>query len=40
MPACYDPVPALGEGLPIAMGGLALLAFAGIVLHRRRPSAA
>ena len=40
MPACYDPVPALGEGLPIAMGGLALVAFVGIVLHRRRPSAA
>jgi choice-of-anchor A domain-containing protein len=39
MPTCFDPVPALGEGLPIAMGGLALLAFAGIVLHRRRPSA-
>ncbi|HXN61328.1 MAG TPA: choice-of-anchor A family protein [Acidimicrobiales bacterium] len=40
MPTCYDPLPAaLGEGLPIAMGGLALLALAGVVLYRRRPSA-
>jgi choice-of-anchor A domain-containing protein len=35
IPTTVDPLPALPEGLPIAMGGLALLGFAGLVVQRR-----
>ena len=35
IPNAVDPLPALPDGLPIAMGGLALLGFAGLVLQRR-----
>ncbi len=36
MPSTADPLPALSEGLPIAMGGLALLGVAGLMVVRRR----
>ena len=36
IPNTVDPLPALPEGLPIAMGGLALLGFAGLILRNRR----
>ena len=35
IPTSVDPLPALPEGLPIAMGGLALLGFAGLFVQRR-----
>lgn len=35
IPAGVDPLPALPEGLPIAMGGLAIVGFAGILVWRR-----
>jgi hypothetical protein len=35
IPNTVDPLPALPEGLPIAMGGLALLCFAGLMVQRR-----
>ncbi len=35
IPTTVDPLPALPEGLPIAMGGLALLCFAGLIVQRR-----
>ena len=40
-PSTADPLPALSEGLPIAMGGLAVLGFAALMVRRRkgRPSA-
>jgi len=41
IPGTVDPLPALPEGLPIAMGGLALLCIVGLtVRHRRRDAAA
>jgi choice-of-anchor A domain-containing protein len=41
IPNTVDPLPALSEGLPMAMGGLALLGFAGLLVqHRRRTRAA
>jgi choice-of-anchor A domain-containing protein len=41
IPSTVDPLPALPEGLPIAMGGLALLCIVGLtVRHRRRDAAA
>ena len=36
MPSSADPLPALSEGLPLTMGGLALLGFGGFALLRRR----
>ena len=36
IPNTVDPLPALSEGLPIAMGGLALIGFAGLAVRRRR----
>jgi choice-of-anchor A domain-containing protein len=36
IPATVDPLPALSEGLPIAMGGFALVGFAGLLVWRRR----
>ncbi len=36
IPNTVDPLPALPEGLPITMGGLALMAFAGVLVERRR----
>ena len=36
IPNTVDPLPALPEGLPIAMGGLALLGFVGLILRNRR----
>jgi choice-of-anchor A domain-containing protein len=36
IPATVDPLPALSQGLPIAMGGLALLGFAGLLVRRSR----
>jgi choice-of-anchor A domain-containing protein len=40
MPSSADPLPALPEGLPLAMGGLAIAGFAGLMVLRRhrRPS--
>jgi choice-of-anchor A domain-containing protein len=35
IPNTVDPLPALPEGLPIAIGGLALLCFAGLMVQRR-----
>jgi choice-of-anchor A domain-containing protein len=35
IPNAVDPLPALPDGLPIAMGGLALLGFAGLFVQRR-----
>jgi choice-of-anchor A domain-containing protein len=36
IPTTVDPLPALSQGLPIAMGGLAFLGFAGLLVVRRR----
>lgn len=36
IPNTVDPLPALSEGLPIAMGGLALMGCAGLLVQRRR----
>jgi choice-of-anchor A domain-containing protein len=36
IPATVDPLPALTQGLPIAMGGFALAGFAGLLVWRRR----
>ncbi|MGA2472439.1 MAG: choice-of-anchor A family protein [Acidimicrobiales bacterium] len=36
IPNTVDPLPALAEGLPIAMGGLALTCFAGLMVQRRQ----
>ncbi len=36
IPNTVDPLPSLAEGLPIAMSGLALMGFAGLLLLRRR----
>jgi choice-of-anchor A domain-containing protein len=36
IPATVDPLPALSQGLPIAMGGFALVGFAGLLVWRRR----
>jgi hypothetical protein len=36
IPNTVDPLPALPEGLPIAMGGFALIGFAGVLVQRRR----
>lgn len=36
VPSNADPLPALAEGLPVVLGGLALAAVAGVVLFRRR----
>ena len=38
IPNTVDPLPALSEGLPIAMGGLALIGCAGLAVRRRRRS--
>ena len=35
IPNAVQPLPALPEGMPIAMGGLALICFAGLVVQRR-----
>jgi choice-of-anchor A domain-containing protein len=35
IPNTVDPLPALSQGLPIAMGGVALLGFVGLLLRRR-----
>ncbi len=35
IPNTVDPIPALSEGLPLAMGGLALIGFVGLVARRR-----
>lgn len=35
MPSTADPLPALSEGMPIAMAGLAVLGFAGLMVRRR-----
>jgi choice-of-anchor A domain-containing protein len=36
IPNTVDPIPSLSEGLPIAMGGLALVGFAGLMVRRRQ----
>jgi choice-of-anchor A domain-containing protein len=36
IPNTVDPLPALSQGLPIAMGGFALIGFAGLLVWRRR----
>jgi len=36
IPNTVDPLPALSDGLPIAMGGLALMGIAGLTVQRRR----
>jgi choice-of-anchor A domain-containing protein/MYXO-CTERM domain-containing protein len=36
IPSGVAPLPALPEGLPIALGGLGLLSLGGLLLHRRR----
>ena len=36
IPDTVDPLPALSQGLPIAMGGFALIGFAGLLVWRRR----
>lgn len=36
IPNTVDPLPALSEGLPITMGGLALVGFAGLLVQRSR----
>jgi choice-of-anchor A domain-containing protein/MYXO-CTERM domain-containing protein len=36
IPATVDPLPSLSQGLPIAMGGFALVGFAGLLVWRRR----
>ena len=36
MPSTADPLPALPDGLPIEIGGVAVLGLAGLTVHRHR----